>query len=105
PPYIMVPFTMMVPANSSVRSMADVDKAGVRLAAGRSHASTLALRPVVKQAPTVDVEIPDEAFELISSGRADAWASPRPPLLEYASKLAGAAGLDARYGENVRARG
>jgi len=102
PPYIMVPFTLMVPASSSVRSMADVDKPGVRIAAVRNHASTLALRRVVKQAAIVDVEIPDEAFELLRSGRADAWASPRPPLLEYAPKLAGARVLDGRYGENLQ---
>jgi polar amino acid transport system substrate-binding protein len=102
PPYIMVPFTMMVPANSSVRSIAEIDKAGVRIAAVRNHASTLALRRVVKQATIVDVEIPDEAFELLRSGRADAWASPRPPLLEYAPKLAGARVLDGRYGENLQ---
>jgi polar amino acid transport system substrate-binding protein len=102
PPYIMVPFTLMVPASSSIRSMADVDKTGVRIAAVRNHASTLALRRVVKQAEIVDVEIPDEAFELLRSGRADAWASPRPPLLEYAPKLAGARVLDGRYGENLQ---
>jgi polar amino acid transport system substrate-binding protein len=102
PPYIMVPFTMMVPVNSSIRSMADVDKPGVRIAAVRNHASTLALRRVVKQAAIVDVEIPDEAFELLRSGRADAWASPRPPLLEYAPKLPGARVLDDRYGANMQ---
>jgi polar amino acid transport system substrate-binding protein len=102
PPYIMVPFTLMVPATSSIRSIANVDKTGVRIAAVRSHASTLALRRVVKQAEIVDVEIPDEAFELLRSGRADAWASPRPPLLEYAPKLAGARVLDGRYGENLQ---
>jgi polar amino acid transport system substrate-binding protein len=102
PPYIMVPFTLMVPASSSIRSIADVDKPGVRIAAVRNHASTLALRRVVKQAAIVDVEIPDEAFELLRSGRADAWASPRPPLLEYAPKLAGARVLDGRYGENLQ---
>jgi len=102
PPYIMVPFTLMVPASSSVRSMADVDKPGVRIAAVRNHASTLALRRVVKQAEIVDVEIPDEAFELLRDGRADAWASPRPPLLEYAPRLAGARVLDGRYGENLQ---
>jgi len=98
----MVPFTLMVPASSSIRSMADVDKTGVRIAAVRNHASTLALRRVVKQAEIVDVEIPDEAFELLRSGRADAWASPRPPLLEYAPRLAGARVLDGRYGENLQ---
>jgi polar amino acid transport system substrate-binding protein len=102
PPYLMVPFTMMVPASSLIRSMADVDKPGVRVAAVRNHASTLALRRVVKQATIVDVEIPDEAFELLRSGRADAWASPRPPLLEYAHKLAGARVLDDRYGANLQ---
>jgi polar amino acid transport system substrate-binding protein len=101
-PYIMVPFTMMVSPGSSIRSLADVDKTGVRIAAVRNHASTLALRRVVKQAEIVDVEIPDEAFELLRSGRADAWASPRPPLLEYAPKLAGARVLDGRYGENLQ---
>jgi len=102
PPYLMVPFTMMVPASSSVRSIAEVDKPGVRIAAVRNHASTLALRRVVKQAAIIDVEIPDEAFELVRSGGADAWASPRPPLLEYAPKLTGARVLDDRYGENLQ---
>jgi polar amino acid transport system substrate-binding protein len=46
------------------------------------------------------VEIPDEAFELMRSGRADAWASPRPPLLEYATRLPGARVLDDHYGAN-----
>src|SRR3954447_16581043 len=58
PPYIMVPFTMMVSPSSSIRSIADVDKTGVRIAAVRNHASTLALRRVVKQAEIVEVEIP-----------------------------------------------
>jgi polar amino acid transport system substrate-binding protein len=102
PPYIMVPFTLMVPASSSIRSISEVDKTGVRIAAVRNHASTLALRRVVKQAEIVDVEIPDEAFELLRNGRADAWASPRPPLLEYAPRLAGARVLDGRYGENLQ---
>jgi polar amino acid transport system substrate-binding protein len=103
PPHIMVPFTFMVRPGSTIRSVADVDKAGTRIAAVKSHASTITLGRIVKQAETLTVEIPDEAFELIRSGRADAWASPRPPLLEYASKLAGARVLDDRYGENLQA--
>jgi len=102
PPYILVPFTYMVPAGSSIRSIADADKAGVRIAAVRSHASTLALGRVLKRAEMVGVEIPDDAFELMRSGRADAWASPRPPLLEYATQLPGARVLDDRYGANLQ---
>ncbi len=100
PPYIIVPFTFMVPAGSSIRSVGDVDKAGIRIAAVRSHASTLALSRIVKRAEIIGVEIPDEAFELVRSGRAHAWASPRPPLLEYMPRLPGARVLDDHYGAN-----
>jgi polar amino acid transport system substrate-binding protein len=102
-PHIMVPFTFMVRPGSAIRSVADVDKAGTRIAAVKSHASTITLGRIIKQAETLTVEIPDEAFELIRSGRADAWASPRPPLLVYAAKLPGARVLDDRYGENLQA--
>jgi polar amino acid transport system substrate-binding protein len=103
PPHIMVPFTFMVPGGSAIKVVGDADKAGIRIAAVRNHASTIALGRVIKQAETVGVEIPDQAFELLKAGRADAWASPRPPLLEYRPKLAGARVLDDRYGENLQA--
>jgi polar amino acid transport system substrate-binding protein len=101
-PYILVPFTYLVAAGSPIRSIADADQAGVRIAAVRSHASTLALGRILKRAEMIGVEIPDDAFELMRSGRADAWASPRPPLLEYATHLHGARVLDDRYGENLQ---
>jgi polar amino acid transport system substrate-binding protein len=101
-PYILVPFTYMVPAGSSIRSIADADQAGVRIAAVRSHASTLALSRILMRAEMVGVEIPDDAFELMRSGHADAWASPRPPLLEYATHLPGARVLDDHYGANLQ---
>jgi polar amino acid transport system substrate-binding protein len=103
PPHIMVPFTFMVPAGSTIRGVGDVDRAGTRIAVVRSHASTITLARITKHAETISVEIPDEAFELLHGGRADAWAAPRPPLLEYAPKLAGARVLDDRYGENLQA--
>ena len=99
-PYIIVPFTFMVPAGSSIRGVADADKHGIRIAAVRNHASTLALGRTLKHAETLGVEIPDEAFELLRTGRADAWASPRPPLLEYMTRLPGARVLDDYYGAN-----
>jgi polar amino acid transport system substrate-binding protein len=101
-PYILVPFTYMVAPGSAIRSIADADTAGVRIAAVRTHASTLALSRILKHAEMVAVEIPDDAFELMRTGQADAWASPRPPLLEYVSQLPGARVLDDRYGANLQ---
>ena len=102
-PHIMVPFTFMVPAGSLIRVVGDADKPGIRIAAVRSHTSTMALGRFIKQAETLQVEIPDEAFELVKAGKADAFASPRPPLLEYATKLPGARVLDDHYGANLQA--
>ena len=102
-PHIMVPFTYLVPANSPVRTIADADKPGIRIAAVRDHASTHVLHEVVKHAKMIEVAIPDEAFELLRSGKADAYASPRPPILEYAKRLPGSRVLDGHYGANIQA--
>jgi len=103
PPHMMVPFTFMVPAGSPIHSVADTDRAGLRIAVVRSHASTQALSKILKHAEMVGVDIPDEAFDLLRSGRTESWAAPRPPLLEYATKLAGSRVLDDRYGANIQA--
>jgi polar amino acid transport system substrate-binding protein len=102
-PHIMVPFTYLVPPNSPVRTVADADKPGIRIAAVRNHASTHALEHNIKHAEIIRVEIPDEAFELVRSGKADAYASPRPPIAEYAKQLPGSQVLDGHYGANIQA--
>jgi polar amino acid transport system substrate-binding protein len=102
-PHIMVPFTYLVPANSPVRAIEDADKPGIRIAAVRNHASTHALHDVITHAQMIEVELPDQAFELIRSGKADAYASPRPPILEYAVHLPGSRVLDGHYGANIQA--
>jgi polar amino acid transport system substrate-binding protein len=71
PPYIVVPFTLMVPADSSIHTIEDVDKDGIRIAAIRTHGSSLALSRFLKHAKTLDVEVPKETFELLRTGRAD----------------------------------
>jgi polar amino acid transport system substrate-binding protein len=98
----MVPFTYLVPAGSSIRSVVDADKPGVRIAVVRNHASTLALERILKHAEMIGVDIPETAFELVRNGKADAYASPRPPILEYAAQLPGARVLDDRYGANLQ---
>ena len=103
PPHIMVPFTYLVPANSPIRRVEDADKPGIRIAVVRNHASTHALEHVLKHAKMIDVAIPDEAFELVRSGKADAYASPRPPILEYSKQLPGSRVLDGYYGANRQA--
>ena len=48
-------------------------------------------------------ETPDAAFESLSTGRADAWASTRPALMEFSNKLAGSRVLEDSFGANFTA--
>jgi polar amino acid transport system substrate-binding protein len=99
-PFMQIDFTLMVASRSSARTVADLDRPGVRIAVVNRHASTLALGRIIKQAALVGADSPAAAFELLRNGQADALASVRPALIEFAEKLAGSAVLQDRYGAN-----
>lgn len=103
PPFMRVDYATMVPANSAIQSWAEVDRPGVRIAAVRDHASTLALARLLKQAEMVEIATPDAAFELLQTGAADAWASVGPTLLTYRARLPGGRVLDGSFGANFPA--
>jgi len=98
PPIFQFDFTLLVPAGSSIRSFADADQPGVRIAAVRNHASTIELSRLLKQAELVYAETPDPTFDLVGTGQAGAMASARPTLLEYSTQLPGTRVLEDRYG-------
>lgn len=100
PPIVHLDYTCLVPAGSPIRSVADADRPGIRIAVVRNHASTLALGRMLKHAEQVGAEIPDAAFELLRTGRADVLASVRPALVEYSASLPGSRVLEDRYGFN-----
>ena len=101
PPIFQFDYTLLVPADSSIRSVADADRPGVRIAAVRNHASTMALSRLLKQAELVYAETPDPTFDLLRTGRAGAFASTRRVLLEYSTQLPGSRVLEDRYGANL----
>jgi polar amino acid transport system substrate-binding protein len=103
PPLILLPYTYLVPPGSSIRSVEDVDRPGIRIAVVRNHESTAALSGMLKHAKMIDAEIPDAAFELLRKGQADAFASPHAALLDYVDKLPGSRVLDDYYGANLLA--
>jgi polar amino acid transport system substrate-binding protein len=100
-PFLQLEYTLLVPAGSSIRSVADADRAGVRIAAVRNHASTLTLGPMLKQAELVYAETPDPTFELLRTGHADVMASTRNVLLPYSARLPGSLVLENHYGVNL----
>ena len=90
-----------MPAGSSIRSAADADRPGVRIAAVRGHASTTALVRVLKQASPVYAEDLDPAVDLLRTERADAFASVREVVLQYSTKFPGLRVLEDGYEINL----
>lgn len=101
PPFMQQDFTYLVPDGSSIRSAADADQASIRIAVVRGHAATLSLSRTLKQAKTIEFDVPAAAYESVRTGKADAWASARYGLLQAAAKFSGARVLEDRYGANL----
>ena len=101
PAFVRSDFTYLVPADSALGSAADVDRPGIRVAAVRGHASTIALIRLLKQAQPVYADTYDPTFELLRSGNADAFASIREMLIQYSAQLPGSRVLDDSYQTNL----
>jgi polar amino acid transport system substrate-binding protein len=100
-PIFQFDYTLLVPAESSISSVAGADRPGIRIAVVRNQASTIELSRQLKHAELVYAETPDSTFDLLRSGQADAMASTRFALLDFATQMPGARLLDDRYGANI----
>jgi polar amino acid transport system substrate-binding protein len=96
-------YSILVPAGSSIGSVADADKPGIRIAVVRNHASTLTLERMLKHATLVYADLPNPTFELMRSGQADIMASLSEIMLRYATQLPGSRVIEQRYGFNTLA--
>lgn len=101
PPIFQFDYTLLVPAGSAVKRVLDADRDGVHIAAVRNHASTIELHQLLKHAELTYAVTPEQTFELLRDGKANAMASARPTLLSYAAKLPGSHVLEDRYGANI----
>jgi polar amino acid transport system substrate-binding protein len=101
PPILQLDYTLLVPAGSPIRRIADADRPDVRIAVVRDHASTLTLSRIFKHAQLMYAATPDPTFELLRTGQADAFASIRAVLLAYSPKLPGSRVLEDHYGANL----
>lgn len=81
--------TFLVGPGSSIQSLADVDKPGVRIVGVDGTATTRAAAAWLKNVTMTNVKGPDELFELLKSGKADAIALARESLVGLAPKLPG----------------
>jgi len=100
PPFVELDYTYLVPGGSTIRTVADADRPGVRIAVVRNHASTITLSRLLKHATLIYADTPDPTFDLLRTGRADAMASVAFALQEYSRQFPDSRVLPDRYGAN-----
>ena len=96
-PYLEIDTTYLVPADSPIRMVADVDRDGVRIAVSEKSAYDLFLSRTLKRARLVRVPGVSASVELFFSQKLDALAGLKPILVEAAEKQPGARVLDGRF--------
>jgi polar amino acid transport system substrate-binding protein len=97
PAYVEIEATYLVPAGSALKSIADVDKSGVRIAVTGRAAYGLWLDRNIKQAELVKSDTLDTAYEQFVNEKLDALAGLKPRLLTDVEKLPGARILDGKF--------
>jgi N-acyl homoserine lactone hydrolase len=83
-PYVLIEGTYLVPRDSPLRAIEDVDREGVRVAVGKGAAYDLYLTRALKKAELVRLSTSAEAIEHFASNKLEAAAGVKQPLVEYA---------------------
>jgi polar amino acid transport system substrate-binding protein len=100
PPIVEADYTLLAPPGSPYRNIAEADHPGVRIAAVRHHASTIALNKIIKHATFVYADMPELTFQILQRGDADLFASLHEVLRHYVARLPGSLVWEGRYGFN-----
>jgi polar amino acid transport system substrate-binding protein len=95
--YLEIPSTYLVPAGSPIRSVADVDREGVRIAVAEQSAYGLYLARTIKHAKLITTQGLDSSFDVFVAQKLEALAGLKPRLLTDVEKLPGARILDGQF--------
>jgi len=96
-PYLEIEGTYLVPADSPIRTVADADRDGVRIAAGNKSAYDLFLSRTLTRAQIVRAPTALEAVDLFGKDKLEAVAGVRQALVDAAAKLPGSRVLEDRF--------
>jgi len=97
PAYAEIEATYLVPADSPIQSVDEVDRDGVRIAVSARSAYELWLSDNIEHAELVMCKGIDGSFETFVEQKLDALAGLRPRLVEDVKKLPGARVLDGKF--------
>jgi polar amino acid transport system substrate-binding protein len=96
-PYLVIDGTYLVPADSPLRNIEDVDREGVRVAVGRKSAYDLYLSRTLKQARIVRADTSPGAIDLFLQEKLEAAAGVKQMLVRAAKENPAVRVLDGRF--------
>jgi len=94
PAYLEIPVTYLVPAGSPIKSLADVDQKGVRIAVADKSAYHLYMMRELKSAELVSADGIDGSYKLFVDSKLEALAGLKPRLLTDQAKNPGSRVLE-----------
>ena len=97
PPLTELEATYLVPAGSAIRSVDEVDRAGVSIVSPAKSAYNLYLSRTIKNAKLVQIAGSKAADEHFVREKLDALAGLKPALLELAPRIPGSRILDGNF--------
>jgi polar amino acid transport system substrate-binding protein len=106
-PYVLIEGTYMVPVDSPLKTIADVDRPGVRIAVGRGSAYDLYLTRTIKHATLVRATTGGgaAAIDVFLGDKLEVAAGVRQPLVAYAKTDPKVRVMDGRFMEIQQAMG
>ena len=96
-PYVVIEGTYLVPADSPLRTIGDVDREGVRVAVGNKSAYDLYLTRTLKRAQLVRAPTSPAAIEVFLRDRLEAAAGVKQPLVQFAKGNPQVRVMDGRF--------
>lgn len=97
PPLTEIEATYLVPAGSAIRSISEVDRAGIRIVSPAKSAYDLYLSRTIKKAELVQIAGGKAAEAHFVKEKLDALAGLKPVLLEFEPTLPGSRILDGNF--------
>jgi|SRR5687768_13027797 polar amino acid transport system substrate-binding protein len=94
PAYLEIPVTYLVPAGSPLKTFADVDQPGVRIAVADQSAYHLFLTRSLKKAELVAADGIEGSYKMFADLKLEALAGLKPRLITDAQRLPGSRILD-----------
>jgi len=101
-PYVIIEGVYLVPKDSALKTVGDVDRAGVRVGVNKGSAYDLFLTRTLKAAQLVRG---DSGIDLFVKDKLDAAAGVKQPLVEYAKTNPAVRVMDGRFMEIQQAMG